>query len=132
MPKPFQLPDFYMPYPARLNPHLEYARVHSKAWARELTMIEGSGVWDENDFDRHDYALLCAYTHPDCDAEELALVTDWYVWVFFFDDHFLEVYKRPRDMPGARAYLDRLPAFMPIAALPAIPAPTNALATAVV
>jgi germacradienol/geosmin synthase len=127
MPKPFQLPDFYMPYPARLNPHLEYARVHSKAWARSLTMIEGSGVWDEDDFDRHDYALLCAYTHPDCGAEELALVTDWYVWVFFFDDHFLEVYKRPRDMPGARAYLDRLPAFMPIGDPAAMPEPANAV-----
>ena len=129
MPKPFQLPDFYMPYPARLNPHLEYARVHSKAWARGLSMIEGSGVWDEDDFDRHDYALLCAYTHPDCDAEELALVTDWYVWVFFFDDHFLEVYKKPRDMAGARAYLDRLPAFTPVGdpAVAALPEPTNAV-----
>lgn len=127
MPKPFRLPDFYMPYPARLNPHLEHARIHSKAWARALTMIEGSGVWDERDFDRHDYALLCAYTHPDCDAEELALVTDWYVWVFFFDDHFLETYKRPRDMAGARAYLDRLPAFMPIQDPSAMPEPTNAV-----
>ncbi|GAA2020998.1 terpene synthase family protein [Catenulispora yoronensis] len=132
MPKPFRLPDFYMPYPARLNAHLDYARVHSKAWARSFTMIEGSEVWDENDFDRHDYALLCAYTHPDCDATELALITDWYVWVFFFDDHFLEVYKRPRDMAGARAYLDRLPAFMPVGGLagpagPAMPAPTNAV-----
>jgi germacradienol/geosmin synthase len=129
MPKPFQLPDFYMPYPARLNPHLEYARAHSKAWARGLTMIEGSGIWDENDFDRHDYALLCAYTHPDCDAEELALVTDWYVWVFFFDDHFLEIYKKPRDMAGARAYLDRLPAFMPSGdgAVEAMPEPVNAV-----
>ena len=133
MPKPFQLPDFYMPYPARLNPHLEHARVHSKAWARELTMIKGSGssasekIWDEDDFDRHDYALLCAYTHPDCDAEELALVTDWYVWVFFFDDHFLEVYKKPRDVAGARAYLDRLPAFMPISDLAAMPEPGNAV-----
>lgn len=129
MPKPFQLPDFYMPYPARLNPHLEYARVHSKAWARGLTMIEGSGIWDEDDFDRHDYALLCAYTHPDCDAEELALVTDWYVWVFFFDDHFLEVYKKPRDMGGARAYLDRLPVFMPIGdgAVEGMPEPVNAV-----
>jgi germacradienol/geosmin synthase len=42
----------------------------------------------------------------------LDLVTDWYVWVFFFDDHFLEVYKRRRDLPGARAHLARLPAFM--------------------
>ncbi|GAA3452779.1 terpene synthase family protein [Dactylosporangium matsuzakiense] len=111
--QPFQLPEFYQPHPARLNPALETARTHSKAWAREMGMIEGSGVWTEADFDAHDYALLCAYTHPECDAAELDLVTDWYVWVFFFDDHFLEVYKRTQDWAGARAYLQRLREYMP-------------------
>ncbi|MFE1788998.1 germacradienol/geosmin synthase [Streptomyces sp. NPDC059525] len=111
--QPFQLPEFYVPYPARLSPHLEEARAHSKEWARGLGMLEGSGVWDEGDLDSHDYALLCAYTHPDCDAEALSLVTDWYVWVFFFDDHFLETFKRSQDRDGARAHLERLAAFMP-------------------
>ncbi|MER5866496.1 germacradienol/geosmin synthase [Kitasatospora sp. NPDC002040] len=126
-PQPFQLPDFYLPYPARLNPHLESAREHSKAWARELEMIEGSGIWDEDDFDRHDYALLCAYTHPDCDAAELALITDWYVWVFFFDDHFLDIFKRSGDLVGGKAYLDRLPAYMPLDDSQGYPEPTNAV-----
>lgn len=103
-----------MPYPARLNPHLEEARAHSKEWARELGMLEGSGVWEEKDLDSHDYALLCSYTHPDCDGPALSLVTDWYVWVFFFDDHFLELFKRTQDREGGKAYLDRLPAFMPM------------------
>ena len=124
MAQPFTLPEFYMPYPARLNPHLEEAREHSKAWARGMTMIEGSGIWDEATFDAHDYALLCAYTHPDCDGPELSLITDWYVWVFFFDDHFLDIFKRTQDMPGAKAYLDRLPAFM---ATEGVPEPTNAV-----
>ncbi|MET9855664.1 germacradienol/geosmin synthase [Streptomyces sp. NPDC006450] len=114
MTQPFQLPDFYVPYPARLNPHLEDARVHTKKWARDFGMLEGSGVWEESDLDSHDYALLCSYTHPDCDSEALSLVTDWYVWVFFFDDHFLEMYKRSQDRAGAKAYLDRLGAFMPM------------------
>jgi germacradienol/geosmin synthase len=118
--QPFQLPDFYVPWPARLNPNLEGARTHSKAWAYEIGILgskkdskEGA-VWDEHDFDSHDYALLCAYTHPEAPGPELDLVTDWYVWVFFFDDHFLEVFKRSRDMKGAKEYLDRLPAFMPV------------------
>ena len=46
MTQPFELPDFYMPYPARLNPHLEQARAHTKEWAREMGMLEGSGVWE--------------------------------------------------------------------------------------
>lgn len=125
MSQPFELPRFYMPYPARLNPHLESARAHSKAWAREMKMIEGSGIWDEADFDSHDYALLCAYTHPEASAAELALVTDWYVWVFFFDDHFLDIFKRTGDTAGAKAYLDRMPDFMPIRPEDGFPEATN-------
>lgn len=129
--QPFKLPDFYMPYPARLNPHLETARTHSKAWAYQMGILgdknpeRGTVIWEEADFDAHDYALLCAYTHPDAPAAELDLVTDWYVWVFFFDDHFLELYKRTRDMEGAKAYLDRLPLFMPLAGTGSPPEPQN-------
>ncbi|MGW2269612.1 terpene synthase family protein [Streptomyces yangpuensis] len=125
MTQPFRLPDFYVPYPARLNPHLEVARAHTKQWARDFAMLEGSGVWEESDLDSHDYALLCSYTHPDCDAEALSLVTDWYVWVFFFDDHFLETFKRSQDRAGAKAYLDRLAAFMPMDLADGFPEPTN-------
>lgn len=126
---PFVLPVFYLPYPARLNPHVEGARVHARVWAKEMGMLdapaEGGGViWDEAELDRHDYGLLCAYTHPDCDAPALDLVTDWYVWVFFFDDHFLDAFKRTRDMKGAKAYLDRIPLFMPLD-LGAMPEPEN-------
>jgi len=116
--QPFELPEFYMPYPARLNPNLERAREHSKAWAYEMDMIDvpqhDTKIWDEGDFDSHDYALLCAYTHPDATGPDLDLVTDWYVWVFYFDDHFLELFKRTGDLPAARVYLDRLAAFMPV------------------
>ena len=131
----FELPEFYTPYPARCNPHLDEARAHSKAWARSMDMIDvpqdGTVIWCERDFDAHDYALLCAYTHPDTTAALLNLVTDWYVWVFYFDDHFLELFKRGRDLDGARAYLDALPAFMPVGgAVSPAPAPASAPAPA--
>lgn len=125
MAQPFTLPDFYVPYPARLNPHVEEARQHTKVWARTTGMLEGSGIWEEEDLDSHDYALLCAYTHPDCSAEALSLVTDWYVWVFFFDDHFLELFKRTPDRKGGKRYLDRLPAFMPMERGAPTPEPAN-------
>ncbi|MEV5319516.1 germacradienol/geosmin synthase Cyc2 [Streptomyces sp. NPDC052687] len=125
MTQPFELPHFYMPYPARLNPHLDEARAHSTVWAREMGMLEGSGIWEQADLDAHDYGLLCAYTHPDCDADALSLITDWYVWVFFFDDHFLETFKRSQDRAGGKAYLDRLPLFMPLDPAAPVPAPQN-------
>ncbi|MFD8236356.1 germacradienol/geosmin synthase Cyc2 [Streptomyces sp. NPDC059696] len=125
MTQPFQLPHFYMPHPARLNPHVDEARAHSTAWAREMGMLEGSGVWEQADLDAHDYGLLCAYTHPDCDGPALSLITDWYVWVFFFDDHFLERYKRTPDRAAGKAHLDRLPLFMPLDLSAAVPEPEN-------
>ncbi|WP_245930368.1 terpene synthase family protein [Allonocardiopsis opalescens] len=113
----FTLPDFYLPYPARLNPNLDRARAHSMEWAREMGMLDapkhgGGTVWDEAALAGMDYALMCAYTHPDCDGPMLDLITDWYVWVFFFDDDFLESFKYTRDHRGAREYLDRLELFM--------------------
>ncbi|MEV7182649.1 terpene synthase family protein [Kitasatospora sp. NPDC093102] len=125
MTQPFELPSFYVPHPARLNPHLDEARAHSTAWAREMGMLEGSGIWDQADLEAHDYGLLCAYTHPDAPAEALSLVTDWYVWVFFFDDHFLDMYKRTNDREAGKAHLDRLPLFMPADPAAELPEPEN-------
>ncbi len=88
-------------------------------------MLEGSGIWDQSDLDAHDYALLCAYTHPDTSAEALSLVTDWYVWVFFFDDYFLDKFKRTQDREAGRAHLARLPAFVPMDLATPMPEPEN-------
>ena len=112
MPQPFELPDFYVPYPARLSPYVEQARTQSTRWAREFGMLEGSDVWTEQDLLAHDYALLCGYTHPDTTPEMLTLITEWYVWVFFFDDHFLAAYKTSGERAAAHAYLTRLCRFM--------------------
>jgi germacradienol/geosmin synthase len=125
MTQPFELPHFYMPYPARLNPHLDEARAHSTQWAREMGMLEGSGIWEQADLEAHDYGLLCAYTHPDCDGPALSLITDWYVWVFFFDDHFLDMFKRTQDRAAGKAHLDRLPLFMPLDPSTPVPEPEN-------
>ncbi|WP_279580341.1 hypothetical protein [Fodinicola feengrottensis] len=62
----FTLPDFYLPYPARLNPHLERSRTHSTEWARQMGMLDaatptGGLVWDEPALARMDYGLMCAY-----------------------------------------------------------------------
>ena len=131
MAQPYELPDFYMPYPARLNPNADGARLHTNAWSRRMGILEPGAdagapeIWTQEDLDAHNYPLLCAYTHPDCPPEELNLITDWYVWVFYFDDHFLEVYKRPRNLAGGKAYLDRLPAYMPLDLEAPPPEPTN-------
>ena len=85
MAQPFELPDFYQVHPARLNPNLEGARVHTREWARDFDMVDtpayagGEIIWSEARLEAMDYALLCAYTHPECAGEILNLITDWYV-----------------------------------------------------
>ena len=46
MAQPFSLPDFYVPYPARLNPHVEAARTHTREWARGMGMLEVYTAFD--------------------------------------------------------------------------------------
>lgn len=128
--QPFTLPDFYVPWPARKNQNLDAARAHTKAWAREVGILgdpaqkDSDQIWDEKGFDRHDYALFCAYVHPDAPVQELELMTDWNVWAFYVDDYFLNIYKRPKDHLGAKAYLDRVLVFMPVDLAPS-PTPIN-------
>src|SRR5260370_17479495 len=129
--KPYELPAFYLPCPARLNANADGARRHTSAWSRRMGILEpgpdagAPEIWTEADLDAHNYPLLRAYTHPDCPADELNLITDWYVWVFYFDDHFLEVYKRPRNLDGGKPYLEPLPSYMPLDLEAPLPAPTN-------
>jgi FAD/FMN-containing dehydrogenase len=121
------LPELYMPFAARLNPHVDGARRHSRAWAEQMGMFteeHGTLVWHESGFDHSDFALFAALTHPDAEAAELAIATDWHVWSWYFDDYFVEVFKRRRDRDGARAFVDRLAAFMPL--VPGVtPPPAN-------
>lgn len=52
MAQPFELPDFYVPWPGRLSPNLDSARIQSKAWACKMGVVGDPGdaggfVWDE-------------------------------------------------------------------------------------
>ena len=116
---PFELPDFYMPYPARLNPHLERARKHSKAWAYEVGILgsekddKGAVIWSERKFDAMDFAFFTACTHPDAPAPELDLLSEWYVWGWYIDDYCTKAFERGADQAGARAYVARMLEFLP-------------------
>jgi germacradienol/geosmin synthase len=75
--QPFELPEFYIPYPARLNPNLEEARVHSN---------------DYRKFDVADVALCSASIYPNASGPELNVTACWLVWVTYTDDYFPALY----------------------------------------
>ena len=49
--QPFELPDFYVGWPARLNPNVDGARAHSKSWARGIGILDATDgtpeIWNE-------------------------------------------------------------------------------------
>jgi len=128
----FKLPEFYMPYPARLNSNLDTARVRAKAWAAQMRILDssqqtqGSVIWDEQKFNSMDFALFTALTYPDATGPELDLLTDWYLWAWYFDDFFLDTFLHRNDLAGGEEYISQLVAYTP-PGVAVLPAPTNPL-----
>jgi germacradienol/geosmin synthase len=118
------LPEFSLPWPPRLNPHVDSARAHSKAWAREMGMLTGRGMWDEDTFDSDDWPLFAALTHPDATESQLHRISLWDVCLLALDDYFVAAYKATHDLAGAKAFVEGLRAFMPEPGS-AAPAPAN-------
>ena len=51
--QPFKLPNFYLGWPARLNPNVETARRHTVAWSREVGILDdAAGGSHARDLDR--------------------------------------------------------------------------------
>src|SRR5260370_8123336 len=80
---PTSLPDFYMPYPCRLNPHLEAARVNLVTWGHQVGMLHPApgvprgAAWNEEDLRAFDYALGAAGINPGAQPAELDRVPAW-------------------------------------------------------
>jgi germacradienol/geosmin synthase len=104
-------PDFYLPWPARENPARETARARARTWARGIGMLD-EGIWDEARFDAIDLAGAGAYCFPEAPDPLLALLVEWGDWAFYFDDAFLERFKRGGDAAGAREYVERSAALL--------------------
>ncbi|MEU3574280.1 terpene synthase [Kitasatospora sp. NPDC036755] len=81
--------------------------------------------WSEEKFDQADFPLFIALTHPDADAGELELVTDWHVALWFVDDLFLPLYRRDHDRESAAAQVERLMLHLPLDGLPRPLSPGN-------
>ena len=127
------IPQLQLPYPLRVNPHLEGVAQNSETWARAMGMLSGGqhpaawAIWDIETFHAMELALMTAYIHPDASREELSLLHECYVWILAFDDHFANVFKVSRDAAAAAAHVARLAAFTPLEPAQPSPEPTNAV-----
>jgi germacradienol/geosmin synthase len=124
------LPEFHMPFSCRVSPHVEAAREHTVAWAREMGCfdsvpgVEAGGLWDERCCREYDLAFLTAVFYPDASLEQLLLAADWALWGTYADDYFLRAFMSTHDLSGGKLWNRRLGAFMPDDAGPT-PLPLN-------
>ncbi|MFJ8233407.1 terpene synthase [Streptomyces sp. NPDC094448] len=119
-------PRFPMPFPSRLNPHLDRARTRAGAWAHRMGMFDPEygarpGRWSERTFEQADFPLFIALTHPDAEADELDLVTAWHLALWFLDDLFLPLHRH--DHASDVAQVDRLMTFLPLDGFTRLPRP---------
>lgn len=84
------------PFPSALNPHVEAASCESFIWLEQSGMLTQRATIDK--LRRAKTGWLVARTNPLVSHKMLRLLTDWYNWLFAFDDGFCE-----RSETGGRA-----------------------------
>ena len=113
------VPELHCPFPARINGQAEAVSAQSFDWARRFGLLTDPGISAR--FVAGRYGLLAARTHPDAPLDRLAVIADWYGWLFLFDDigddtgigtsavglrartgRFLDILQRPQELspPG--------------------------------
>jgi germacradienol/geosmin synthase len=123
------IPDLYMPYPARMSPHVEEVRAFLRRWFREMGITEAfpggpAVVWDEAMVNSVDSGGCASRAVPSGSLREIELATLWYAWVTWADDYYM-IYLA-RDPAAAAAQSRRLPLFMPPQGVQA-PLPANVI-----
>jgi len=68
----------------QLNPHADSAIAHLDRWVAEQRLVVRPQSRDR--FAQADFGWFAAVTYPTADAETLALVADWFAWLFLLDD----------------------------------------------
>nr|BAP82214.1 terpene synthase [Streptomyces lactacystinaeus] len=81
--------DLWCPFPSLTNPHAEEADRQSLAWLAHHRLLDGR-LRQSDRIGRQRSGHLAARTNPEVSAGMLRLLSDWYVWLFAFDDGYCE------------------------------------------
>ncbi|HEX7307939.1 terpene synthase family protein [Lentzea sp.] len=102
-----EIPAFDMPFAARLSPHVDRVRQHSRQWARDMGMLDGQ-LWTEEYYDQSDFGSFTPLAHPALGLDALVRISDMHVWAWYVADLFYDGFFRSRDLAGAKAFVARL------------------------
>jgi hypothetical protein len=99
------IPDLYCPFPSQINLYVEAIHAHSLRWVKRFHLVQQEVAFQR--FAASRFAWLTARVHPLAGIDELALICDWHVWLFMFDDQFDdgEIGKQPERMQPVLEHL---------------------------
>ncbi len=95
-----KFPALYCPFASGINPHADAAGKHSLEWARSFNLVP-----DESALQRWHaikFSSLVARTYPNASLTALEIISDYFLWLFIFDDQF--------EKAGINGEIDRLEA----------------------
>ncbi|WP_022947541.1 terpene synthase family protein [Methylohalobius crimeensis] len=78
------VPEFYCPFPERVNPYADIAHQHTLDWVRRFELVVDDDAFRRLAASR--FGWLAARAYPTAAEEELKLVSDWNTWLFIRDD----------------------------------------------
>lgn len=78
------IPPIFCPFPPETNPYVEMAQQHVLEWVQRYGLIRKELARQR--FMRADFGRFAACTYPTIGMDDLALVSDWFVWLFLIDD----------------------------------------------
>jgi hypothetical protein len=80
----FVIPPLYYPFPPEVNPQVEAVRDRTLAWVRRYALVK-----DETALARLcdvEAAELAGRAYPRSPRDRLAIISDYYTWLFLLDD----------------------------------------------
>ncbi len=75
--------DFYCPFVSPTNPHAEAAHQGTLRWVEQFELVPKAAL---PHIEATRIGWLAARFHPSAPEEALRLVSDWYIWMFLWDD----------------------------------------------
>jgi hypothetical protein len=78
------IPEIFCPFPSQMNPHVESAEQQLTTWVQQFGLVQKETARQR--FTRANFATFAACTYPTASSVDLALVSDWFAWLFLVDD----------------------------------------------
>lgn len=113
---------FTIPFPSRVSPDLERARLRNLDWTWEHGLVRGEAGLCE--YASWDLAQASARTYPEAVGADLDMLINWFGFAFLFDDQFDASGDKPAQVSAVAREMIAIP-FRPLGTPPDIVCPVT-------